>query len=109
VEGRTAYLWIVPAPVEGTWRWNGSGSGPKEYLLRLRRQLQKIEGDVQIDGRRGELRDAKLSGDRITFTMIDANGTRRDFSGRVAGNSIQGTTKPLNGSGGGKWSATRTN
>jgi len=29
VEGRTAYLWIVPAPVEGAWRWNGSGNGPK--------------------------------------------------------------------------------
>src|SRR5574341_150237 len=24
VEGRTAYLWIVPAPVEGAWRWNGT-------------------------------------------------------------------------------------
>src|SRR5262245_54630061 len=23
VEGRTAYMWIVPARVEGTWRWNG--------------------------------------------------------------------------------------
>ena len=22
VEGRTAYLWIVPAPVEGTWKWS---------------------------------------------------------------------------------------
>ena len=107
VEGRTAYLWIVPAPVEGTWRWNGSGSGPREFQLRLRQQFQKVEGDVQLDGRRGELRDARLSGDRISFTVIDASGARVDFSGRIAGNSIQGTTKSLGGSGESKWSATR--
>jgi hypothetical protein len=109
VEGRTAYLWIVPAPVEGTWRWNGSGGGPKEYQLRLRQQFQKIEGDVQLDGRRGELRDVKLRGDQISFTVIDASGTRRDFSGRVAGNSIQGTTKSLSASGDTSWSAARMN
>jgi hypothetical protein len=109
VEGRTAYLWIVPAPVEGAWRWNGSGSGPKEYQLRLRQQFQTIEGDVQLDGSRGELRDARLRGDQISFTVIDASGTRRDFSGRVAGNSIQGTTKSLAASGEASWSATRAN
>ena len=109
VEGRTAYLWIVPAPVEGAWRWNGSGSGPREYQLRLRQQFQKIEGDVQLDGRRGELRDARLRGDQISFTVIDASGERRDFSGRVAGNSIQGSTKSLGASGEAGWSATRAN
>ena len=109
VEGRTAYLWIVPAAVEGTWRWNGSGSGPKAYQLRLRQQFQKLEGDVQLDGRRGELRDAKLDGDRINFTVIDASGARRDFSGRIAGNSIQGSTKSLGASGEAGWSATRAN
>jgi hypothetical protein len=109
VEGRTAYLWIVPAPVEGTWRWNGSGGGPKEYQLRLRQQFQKIEGDVQLDGRRGELRDVKLRGDQISFTVIDASGARRDFSGRVAGNSIQGATKSLSASGDATWSAARMN
>jgi SAM-dependent methyltransferase len=40
VEGRTAYLWIVPAAVEGTWKWNVSGSGPRDYELMLRQQYQ---------------------------------------------------------------------
>src|SRR5687768_17813971 len=38
VEGRTAYLWIVPAPVDGTWRWSTPSTGPKEYELALRQQ-----------------------------------------------------------------------
>jgi hypothetical protein len=109
VEGRTAYLWIVPAPVEGAWRWNGSGNGPKEYQVRLRQQFQKVEGEVELDGRPGQLRDVKLRGDEISFTVLDASGTRRDFSGRVTGNSMQGLMKPLGGAGEAKWSATRAN
>lgn len=109
VEGRTAYLWIVPAPIEGAWRWNGSGNGPKEYQLTLRRQFQKVDGQVELDGRPGQLRDVKLRGDQISFTVIDGGGTRRDFSGRIAGNSIQGTMKGLGGAGESKWSATRAN
>ncbi|MGH8662345.1 MAG: methyltransferase domain-containing protein [Burkholderiales bacterium] len=107
VEGRTAYLWIVPAPVEGAWRWNGTGSGPKDYQLKLRQQFQKVEGEIELDGRLGQLRDVKLRGDQISFTVVNTAGARRDFSGRVAGNSMQGLMKPLSGSGEAKWSATR--
>ena len=107
VEGRTAYLWIVPAPIEGTWRWNGAGSGPKEYQLKLRQQFQKVDGEIELDGRPGQLRDVKLGGDQISFTVLDAGGARRDFSGRVAGNSMQGLMKPLSGPGEARWAATR--
>ncbi len=109
VEGRTAYLWIVPAAVEGTWRWNGSGGGPKQYQLKLRQQFQNVQGEIELDGRPGQLRDVKLRGDQITFTVLDGAGARRDFSGRVSGSSIQGLMKPLSGSGEAKWSATRAN
>jgi SAM-dependent methyltransferase len=109
VEGRTAYLWIVPAAVEGTWRWNGSGGGPKQYQLKLRQQFQSVQGEIELDGRPGQLRDVKLRGDQLSFTVLDASGARRDFSGRVAGNSMQGLMKPLSGSGEAKWSATRAN
>jgi hypothetical protein len=109
VEGRTAYLWIVPAPVEGTWRWNGSGSGPKQFQVRLRQQFQKVEGEATLDGKPGQLRDIKLAGDQISFTVLDASGLRRDFSGRVTGDSMQGVAKALDSSGEAKWSATRAN
>jgi hypothetical protein len=107
VEGRTAYLWIVPAPVEGSWRWNGSGNGPKEYEVALRQQFQKVEGAARLDGRPGQLRDVNLRGEQISFTVLDADGARRDFSGRVSGNTMQGVVKQPGGEA--KWSATRAN
>ncbi len=113
VEGRTAYLWIVPAPVEGTWRWSSTGGGPKEYELALRQQYQQVEGLVRLDGKMGQLRNVKLSGDQISFTVHELSGTsgnvRRDFTGRVSGNTMQGAVKLPNGAGEAKWSATRAN
>jgi len=107
VEGRTAYLWIVPAPVDGTWRWNGSGNGPKEYEVALRQQFQKVDGTARLDGKPGQLHDFNLRGDQISFTVLDADGGRRDFSGRVSGNTIRGVVKQPSGEA--KWSATRAN
>jgi len=107
VEGRTAYLWIVPAPVEGTWRWNGSGNGPKDYEVALRQQFQKVDGAARLDGKQGQLRDVQLQGDRISFTVLDADGARRDYSGRVSGSTMQGAVKQPGGEA--KWSATRAN
>ena len=111
VEGRTAYLWIVPAPVEGTWRWS-AGSGQKEHELVLRQQYQNVEGLVKLDnGRMGKLRDVKLRGDQLTFSVIEVTGSsstvRRDYSGRVNGNTIQGTSKTEGGAEV-KWTATRS-
>ena len=109
VEGRTAYLWIVPARVEGTWRWNGSGSGPKDYEMMLRQQYQQVEGVVRLDDKMGQLRNVKVDGDRITFSVNELTGSnpvRRDFTGRVVSeNAIEGTVKHPGGES--KWSATR--
>jgi hypothetical protein len=112
VEGRTAYLWIVPAPVEGTWRWS-SGPGQKEHELVLRQQYQNVEGLVRLDnGRMGQLRNVKLNGDQITFSVHEVTGSsstmRRDYTGRVSGTTMQGTVKTEGGSEA-KWTATRSN
>lgn len=113
VEGRTAYLWIVPAPVEGTWRWSAADGGQKEYELVLRQQFQQVEGLVKLDsGKMGQLRNVKLLGDQIRFSINEiagaSNTIQRDYTGRVSGNTIQGTYKVGNGSES-KWMATRAN
>ena len=113
VDGRTAYLWIVPAQVEGTWRWSAVGSGPKDYEISLRQQFQKVEGLVRVDGKMGQLRDVKLQGDQLSFTVHELAGVsgtiRREFTGRVSGNTLQGVYKHPNNTGEAKWSATRAN
>jgi SAM-dependent methyltransferase len=112
VEGRTAYLWIVPAQVEGTWRWSAAGSGQKEHELMLRQQFQQVEGLAKLDsGKMGQLRNVKLQGDQISFTIHEVTGlsgtVRRDYVGRVSGNTIQGASKLPDAGNEVKWTATR--
>lgn len=111
VEGRTAYLWIVPAKVEGTWRWEFPSGGPRSYELLLRQHFQMVEGLVRADNKTGQVRNLKLRGDRITFSVMEFAGVetviQRDFAGRVSGNTIEGTMKLPNGTGEMKWTATR--
>lgn len=111
VEGRTAYLWIVPAPVAGIWRWAVT-PGQKETELTLRQQYQQVEGLVKLDnGKMGHLRNVRLRGDQISFSIHEVTGTssttRRDYTGRVNGNTIQGTFRIGDGSEV-KWTATRS-
>jgi hypothetical protein len=111
VEGRTAYLWIVPAKVEGTWRWEIPSSGPRSYELMLRQHFQMVEGLVKADNKTGQVRNIKLRGDQISFSIMEFAGVetiiRRDFAGRVNGSSIEGTMKSSNGASEVKWSAVR--
>ena len=97
VDERSAYLWIVPARVEGTWTWQ-AGAGNAE--LTLKQNFQKIQGSLKMDGKETPLQNAKLEGDRISFSA-----SARQFTGRVNGNAINGTIK--SGSGSEKWSASR--
>jgi len=89
VEGRTAYLWIVPAKADGNWRIEGAGD------LALKQNFQKLDGT--LGGK--TITSATLRGDAITF-VVDG----REYSGRVSGDRMEGSVK---GSTSGKWSAMR--
>jgi len=89
VEARTAYLWIVPAKIQGSWRMERGGE------LLLQQAFQKIEGTVA--GK--PINRASLHGDAIAFS---ADG--RDYSGRVMGEHMEGS---VTGSTSGTWRATR--
>jgi len=89
----TAYLWIVPAKVAGTWKL-------PQGELTLKQQYQSISGALNSGGRSTVISKATLNGDHISFT---AGGAA--YSGRVNGNTIEGSM-----TGGGKntsWTATR--
>ncbi|HUP93489.1 MAG TPA: class I SAM-dependent methyltransferase [Burkholderiales bacterium] len=101
-EGRTAYMWIVPAKVGGTWRVQVAG-GPR-YETAFIQQYQNVGGSAKVDGKPVQFSNGKLRGETVSFTIEDASG-KRDFSGQVLGDKIEGTAK---GSGGeAKWTATR--
>jgi SAM-dependent methyltransferase len=87
---RSAYLWIVPAKVEGRWQL-------AQGELALTQTFQMIAGTLTSGGKPLAISDGRLRGDQISFS---AGGV--EYSGRVNGNTIEGTLK-----GGGNWTATR--
>jgi len=103
IEERTAFLWIVPAKVAGTWTWNTASGGAQ---LTLRQTYQKVEGELKIDGRGLPLKTVKLEGDEISVTAGGSGPVMWEYAGHANGNSIDGTAK-LNGQPGVKWHAER--
>src|ERR1019366_3741921 len=92
-DNRTAYLWIVPAKVEGIWQLAQRG-------LPLQPNFQMIAGTLKSGGNAETMVADKLRGDQISFIAGNA-----EYTGRVNGNTIEGTVK---GSSSGSWSATRS-
>jgi precorrin-6B methylase 2 len=82
----TAYLWIVPAKVAGTWQLGANN-------LTLTQEFQVLGGTLGST----PVTNGKMKGEDITFS---ANGVT--YTGKVSGNSMKGTT-----SAGAAWSATK--
>jgi SAM-dependent methyltransferase len=102
LDGRRAYLWIVPAKVQGTWQLK---AGADTLDLTLEQRYQVLDGNVRLGAVSAGLRETRLVGDRIGFSFVDNNGVRRDFTGRVSGASMEGTVRGENGEA--RWTATR--
>ena len=49
-DGRTAYMWIVPAKVAGTWKIEMTGSPARSYEAQFTQQFQNIGGSAKADG-----------------------------------------------------------
>jgi hypothetical protein len=76
-----AYLWIVPAKVEGLWEF------PQGKLMLVQR-FQRIFGELQSGNKLLPVTNGRLQGDQIRFTI----GSQH-FSGRINGDTMQGSVK----------------
>jgi SAM-dependent methyltransferase len=89
------YFWIVPANVSGTWKWNTSNESENApCVLELHQQFQKIEAILNMNGSVLSIENGELVGDKLQFTVgrvLDGQTVRMTFSGRIKGNSIQGS------------------
>ncbi len=88
-----AYLWIVPVKAEGIWKM-------AQGELDLKQSFQMLAGTLKSGGKALTLANGRIRGDQIVFT---AGGI--EYSGKVDGNQMSGTTKA---GGANTWSATRS-
>jgi SAM-dependent methyltransferase len=110
----TVYLWIVPANLAGRWSWRLEVAGQVlDYELTAVQRFQKIEANVRVGGETRPVRDVRLRGDEVSFTVlgeVKGSTVRQAFSGRAAGDGIQGSVM-LSGprlQGAAEWVAERT-
>jgi SAM-dependent methyltransferase len=103
IDGRRAYFWLIPAKVGGTWRFQSGSDG---LDVTLEQKYQTLEGTVKLGTVNAGLRDARLAGDKISFAFVDQGGVRRDFTGKVSGNTMEGTMKLETGPES-RWTATK--
>ena len=89
---RTAYLWIVPAKVAGTWQM-------PQGELTLTQEFQMLGGSLKTAEKSVPLRSGRVRGDVVNFNVGGV-----DYAGRINGNTMSGT---IGGAGGGTWTATR--
>ncbi len=94
-DGRRAMLWIVPAKVAGSWKLR-IGSDPESDVL-ITQRYQVLEGSVRYGNLVTGLRQPQLLGDRISFSLMDRAGALHTFSGRVNGDSMEGSARPVTG------------
>jgi len=77
----SAYLWIVPANVDGTWMFRAA-SGGERFDVTLEQHFQKLRGSAGGAEITGSLR-----GDEIRFTFMH-NAQRVDVAGTVGADGI---------------------
>ncbi|QLC25929.1 methyltransferase domain-containing protein [Parasphingopyxis algicola] len=85
--GAHAYLWIVPARVDGRWRLTGPEG---EALLDLEQSFQFFSGTATLaDGTAAAISEGRLTGPRIAFRLDGGNGAQ-NYGGRVADDAMVG-------------------
>jgi hypothetical protein len=89
--GGRIYLWIVPANVAGRWQVR---HGDQRFTVDLRQQYQEISGTVALAGGTQSLRDARLRGNDIEFS-VELGGRLTRFRGTVEGNAMHSATGGL--------------
>ena len=65
------FLWIVPAPVAGTWQWRAADD--RTYRVELEQKFQQVGGRAWVDDQPARLQSATLRGARLVLE-IQAEG-----------------------------------
>ncbi len=81
IDGRRAYLWIVPAKVDGNWRVSAPDGG---FALKLEQTFQHVQGIATLQDRQVAISDGRLRGDRLHFSLDG-----KQYVGKVGSSGIE--------------------
>lgn len=92
---KNTFLWIVPAQVAGKWQGRiALPGGEHVVMLELRQNFQEVDGYARLDERHAQLWESRLSGDRLSFVIVDDRDRENEaslyFEGRISGDVIAG-------------------
>ena len=89
------YLYLIPARIGGEWNLNIGlpGPGTKPSTLRFDQKPEGVTGSVEIGGSRVPLRDLRIAGEDISFTL-NAGGSQLTLRGSVRGTMMSGNVLP---------------
>lgn len=65
--GINIYKWIVPAKVEGVWKWDGVDDKP--YRVELQQKYQEVWGSAWVGDQAVEIESARLCGGSLALTL----------------------------------------
>jgi SAM-dependent methyltransferase len=82
-----AFLWIVPAKVNGEWTFT-DGTRRSTFRLTLEQRFQIVRSTPANDGKWG-VKKGRVNGSTIELTLIDANGREVPLKGRIANDRIE--------------------
>ena len=89
-----AYLWMIPAKVEGTWKF-------PQGELKFSQEFQMVSGKITTSNDTANISNGRLWGEELTFNVNDAK-----YTGHVKGNTMEGSV--LKGGINSRWTAIRT-
>ena len=88
--GEMAYLWVVPANIDGNWQWNGP-AGLGDLRLEIRQKKQFFDGTLYQGSKRvAYFEDGRIRGSDLEFAFTHQK-TNYVFKGRINGSSMTGS------------------
>ena len=87
-----AFLWIVPARVDGRWALRDEG-GFFAGELALTQHFQRVGGTLTLRGKAQPVLGAYVEGEVLGFTFVDLDGGVRSVRARIDGGKLSGSLR----------------
>jgi SAM-dependent methyltransferase len=88
-EERMGYLWVVPADLRGEWT---IALAEDRFNVRVGQRYQVLTAAGERGGKALPVLAPRVRGTEIRFSSFDADGSSRQFEGRVASDRMSGTS-----------------